>query len=107
MVVWQLTEDRRGVAFEPDRDLVEPPLTRAERVIFAREIGERREGLRDAYEMHLHDLHRPYPEGLPAEMNFRPTMRQLETIAEMDSARATPAAMASAVRDAMVRPHIA
>ena len=40
-------------------------------------------------------------------MNFRPTMRQLETIAEMDSARATPAAMASAVRDAMVRPHIA
>ena len=45
--------------------------------------------------------------GRLAEMNFRPTMRQLETIAEMDSARATPAAMASAVRDAMVRPHIA
>lgn len=57
-----MAEDRRGVAFEPDRDLVEPPLTRAERVMFAR---ERREGLRDAYEMHLHDLHRPYQEGLP------------------------------------------
>lgn len=61
--VWDLTAERRGVEFEPDRDLVVAPLTRDELVAFARQIGDRREAWKEACRMHLADLWWHHPGG--------------------------------------------
>ena len=60
---WSMTAERRGVEFEPNRDLVAAPLTRDELVAFARQIGERREAWKEACRMHLVDLWWQHPGG--------------------------------------------
>jgi hypothetical protein len=62
---WELVENHRGIALVPAHYLDRTPLAAAESKDFDREIGELREGWKAACKMHLQDLRRVYPKGLP------------------------------------------